>query len=96
VVKVLDFGLAKLADPVATARPDMSLSPTITSPALMTGMGVLLGRMGGPAITLADINDVGDIVGTRSNGGAAWNGLFLYRNGTFFSIQLPSDFEFPG
>ena len=51
--------------------------------------------MGGPAITLADINNDGDIVGTRSNDGAAWNGLFLYRDGTFFSIQLPPDFEFP-
>jgi hypothetical protein len=51
--------------------------------------------MGGPAITLADINDLGEIVGTRSNGGAAWDGPFVYWKGTFFSIQLPSDFEFP-
>jgi serine/threonine protein kinase len=45
-VKVLDFGLAKLAEPSAaagTAPSPLSLSPTITSPALMTGMGVLLG-----------------------------------------------------
>src|SRR5262245_15137612 len=45
-VKVLDFGLAKLADPAAAvgANPSpLSLSPTITSPALMTGVGVLLG-----------------------------------------------------
>jgi eukaryotic-like serine/threonine-protein kinase len=42
-VKVLDFGLAKLdnrADASATAA---SLTPTITSPALMTGVGALLG-----------------------------------------------------
>ena len=42
-VKVLDFGLAKLGEsgdiPVSAA----SLSPTITSPALMTGAGALLG-----------------------------------------------------
>src|SRR5262245_4992423 len=45
-VKVLDFGLAKLAEPSAVAgtHPSpLSLSPTITSPALMTGVGVLLG-----------------------------------------------------
>ena len=42
-VKVLDFGLAKLADPgVGSGRGDASLSPTITSPA-MTGVGVILG-----------------------------------------------------
>src|SRR5262245_29462242 len=44
-VKVLDFGLAKLAESSAasTSNPaTMSLSPTITSPA-MTGVGVLLG-----------------------------------------------------
>jgi Tol biopolymer transport system component len=44
VVKVLDFGLAKLAHPDAAAGPtDVTASPTITSPAMMTGVGVLLG-----------------------------------------------------
>src|SRR5205823_8049776 len=46
VVKVLDFGLAKLAEtPAATAAAPsaLSMSPTITSPAMMTGMGVILG-----------------------------------------------------
>jgi serine/threonine-protein kinase len=45
-VKVLDFGLAKLAESsaVASTGPSpLSLSPTITSPAMMTGVGVLLG-----------------------------------------------------
>jgi serine/threonine protein kinase len=43
-VKVLDFGLAKLAEPVgSTAIGGATLSPTITSPALMTGVGILLG-----------------------------------------------------
>ncbi len=43
-VKVLDFGLAKLAPVGATAGPsDVTASPTITSPAMMTGVGVLLG-----------------------------------------------------
>lgn len=44
-VKVLDFGLAKAlgpATPVA-GRSALTDSPTITSPALMTGAGVLLG-----------------------------------------------------
>ena len=45
-VKVLDFGLAKLAESVAAPTSNsaaLSMSPTITSPAMMTGVGVLLG-----------------------------------------------------
>ena len=54
VVKVLDFGLAKLAGPAEAgayvqpnvaagfSRPD-TMSPTITSPAMMTGAGMILG-----------------------------------------------------
>ena len=43
-VKVLDFGLAKLTDPDATHRyRDVAASPTITSPAQMTGVGMILG-----------------------------------------------------
>ena len=42
-VKVLDFGLAKLGDRADASTTAASLSPTITSPALMTGVGVLLG-----------------------------------------------------
>src|ERR1051325_5672270 len=48
--KVLDFGLAKLNDPNVSSvsndpnvRNALSMSPTITSPAVMTGAGVLLG-----------------------------------------------------
>jgi eukaryotic-like serine/threonine-protein kinase len=41
-VKVLDFGLAK-AEATSARGMDATLSPTITSPALMTGVGVLLG-----------------------------------------------------
>src|SRR5687768_13914890 len=40
VVKVLDFGLAKALD-TTPAAVDASHSPTITSPAMMTGVGVL-------------------------------------------------------
>ncbi len=42
-VKVLDFGLAKLGDRADASAPSASLSPTITSAALMTGVGALLG-----------------------------------------------------
>jgi serine/threonine protein kinase len=47
VVKVLDFGLAKLTSPAEAGHDvpglDATASPTITSPAMMTGVGVLLG-----------------------------------------------------
>src|SRR5499433_4007158 len=45
-VKVLDFGLAKLAEARAGTAGGpgvLSMSPTITSPALVSGVGVLLG-----------------------------------------------------
>src|SRR3989442_14964630 len=41
-VKVLDFGLAKALNPMGHA-PDLSQSPTIMTPAMMTGVGVILG-----------------------------------------------------
>ena len=44
-VKVLDFGLAKLAESSGAATPNsaaLSMSPTITSPAMVSGVGVLL------------------------------------------------------
>ena len=44
-VKVLDFGLAKAigADAASAAAGSPSMSPTITSPAMMTGAGMILG-----------------------------------------------------
>ena len=42
-VKVLDFGLAKLPESRTGPASSSSLSPTITSPALMTQAGMLLG-----------------------------------------------------
>ena len=42
-VKVLDFGLAKALEPVSVDSTDATASPTITSPAMMTGVGVILG-----------------------------------------------------
>ena len=45
VVKVLDFGLAKALAPErgSVAAANLTQSPTITSPTVMTGVGVLLG-----------------------------------------------------
>ena len=42
-VKVLDFGLAKAMEPVLAGAADATASSTITSPAMMTGVGMLLG-----------------------------------------------------
>ena len=42
-VKVLDFGLAKAMEPPAGSSPSMSMSPTLTTPAMMTGVGMILG-----------------------------------------------------
>jgi serine/threonine-protein kinase len=42
-VKVLDFGLAKAMEPVSVISPAFTASPTITTPAQMTGIGTILG-----------------------------------------------------
>ena len=42
-VKVLDFGLAKAMDPAGGSSTNLSMSPTITSPATMTSAGMILG-----------------------------------------------------
>ena len=42
-VKVLDFGLAKAMEPAAGSASSMSMSPTLTTPAMMTGVGMILG-----------------------------------------------------
>jgi serine/threonine-protein kinase len=41
-VKVLDFGLAKAVEATGSGS-NLSMSPTITTPAMMTGVGVILG-----------------------------------------------------
>jgi serine/threonine-protein kinase len=40
---VLDFGLAKAMEPPAGSSPMLSQSPTLTTPAMMTGVGMVLG-----------------------------------------------------
>jgi len=42
-VKVLDFGLAKAMEPASAISPMLTASPTITTPAQMTGIGMILG-----------------------------------------------------
>jgi serine/threonine-protein kinase len=42
-VKVLDFGLAKATEPASGTSLDVTNSPTITTPAMMTAVGVILG-----------------------------------------------------
>src|SRR5438067_3003370 len=42
-VKVLDFGLAKATTPAADPSLNLSMSPTIMTPALMSHVGVILG-----------------------------------------------------
>src|ERR1051326_8361277 len=42
-VKVLDFGLAKAIDTSSSTGVEMTQSPTITSPAMMTAAGMILG-----------------------------------------------------
>jgi serine/threonine-protein kinase len=42
-VKVLDFGLAKAMDPASVLSPEFTTAPTITTPAMMTGIGTILG-----------------------------------------------------
>jgi serine/threonine protein kinase len=46
VVKVLDFGLAKALEPVSAGVTEATASPTITSPAMMTRIGVHSGDSG--------------------------------------------------
>ena len=42
-IKVLDFGLAKATEAAGAETNELANSPTITSPAMMTGIGVILG-----------------------------------------------------
>src|SRR5919201_1124191 len=89
-VKVLDFGLAKLHDGNVSNVPNvpnvpnaLSMSPTITSPALVSGVGVLLGTAaymspeqakGKPADKRSDIWAFGCVVYEMLTGRRAFEG----------------------
>ena len=62
-VKVLDFGLAKATESATGASVNLSHSPTITSPVMMTGMGVILGT----AAYMAPEQAAGGVADKRSD-----------------------------
>jgi eukaryotic-like serine/threonine-protein kinase len=85
-VKILDFGLAKLTESTTSNSPDpsgLSMSPTITSPALVSGAGVLLGTAaymapeqakGRPADKRSDIWAFGAVLYEMLSGQRAFKG----------------------
>ena len=80
---MLDFGLAKGMEPAAIGGMDATASPTITSPAMMTGVGMLLGTAAymspeqarGKGVTRAtDIFAFGAVLYEMLTGGRAFQG----------------------
>jgi tetratricopeptide (TPR) repeat protein len=82
-VKVLDFGLAKALDTTAASNANLTQSPTLAMPAMVTGLGTILGTAaymspeqarGKPVDTQTDIWAFGCVLYEMFTGGSAFGG----------------------